>query len=254
MDEERARVTVGSRFVRLVGVSDDDGALLADDDWRDDTLTGSLEAALLVGDRWSLGARFGFGQHVVPGADGREATSGVGDITAVVAYEWLPEWTAGSAVPRGVAFFSITAPTGSADPQGAAPLGRGYWSLALGSSFAKTLGAVDLFAIPQVGLGFRQVGDFAGGENELTAAFSLGFGWTAPKVPVRLAVRVEPQARWPRALAARWLIPTVADVSWMLGDEWRLAVTYEDQTLFPVHRNASLGRGIAVALVHRWLR
>jgi hypothetical protein len=32
LDEERTRLTVGSRFLRLVGVSDDTGTLLRNDD------------------------------------------------------------------------------------------------------------------------------------------------------------------------------------------------------------------------------
>lgn len=254
LDEERSRVTVGSRFVRLVGVSDDGGDFLKDDGWHDDTVTGSVEAATLVADRWSLGARFGLGRRSVPGVDGPEVASGAGDLTAVVAYEWLPEWNARSTLPRGVAFFAATAPTGAADPMSPTALGRGYWSFALGSSFAKTFGAVDWFAVPQVGLGFRQVAGLAGGEREATAAVTLGVGVTPAKWPLRLGLRVDPQARWPSGLPARYLVPVVAEASWMLGDTWRLAVAYEDQTIFPVHRNAALGQGVALTLVHRWLR
>jgi hypothetical protein len=252
-DEERARVTVATRFLRLVGVSDESGQLLADDGWKDDTLLFHVEAATLLGDRWSLGARLGLGRHSLPVADDQTVASGIGDVTAVLSYEWLPEWTSRSG-PRGVGFLALTAPTGVADPQSAAPLGRGYWSLALGSSFTKTLGDFDLFAVPQAGFGVRQVGNFPGGEREWTAALALGAGWTVPRVPLRLTLRFDPQVRWPSGLPERWVTPFVADVSVLLGDEWRLAVTYEDQTLFPLHRNASLGRGVAVALVHRWLR
>lgn len=252
-DDERARVTLASRFLRLVGVSDDTGALLVDDGWKDDTLLFNLEGATLVSDRWSLGARVGLGRHSLPVGEGVTAASGIGDVTAVVSYEWLPEWSAGS-LPRGVGFLSLTAPTGATEPQSAAPLGRGYWFLAVGSSFSKTLGAFDFFAVPQVGFGLRQIGNFAGGEREWTAALALGAGWTVPSLPLRFTLRIDPQVRWPAALAERWLSPVVADLSVLLGDAWRLAVTYEDQTLVPLHRNASLGRGVAVALVHRWLR
>jgi hypothetical protein len=254
LDEERTRLTVGSRFLRLVGVSDDTGALLRDDDWNDDTLVFQLEAATLLSDRWSLGARLGLGRHWLPVAGGEAAQSGLGDVTAVLSYEWLPSWTSRSPLPRGVAFLAVTAPTGAADPASAAPLGRGYWAFALGTALTKSLGDFDVFLVPQVGLGLRSVGRFPGGERETLAAAALGVGWTVPRLPVRLTVRVDPQVRWPSALPERWVSPLVADLTLQLGDLWRLAVTYEDQTVVPLHRNVSLGRGVAVALVHRWLR
>jgi len=254
MDDERARVTLASRFVRLVGVSDDTGTLLQDDQWNDDTMLLNLEVASLVGDRWSLGARAGLGRHVTPGAAGPATLAGVGDLTAVASYEWLPEWAANSWLPRGVAFAAITAPTGAADANAAAPLGRGYWSVTAGTSLAKTLRDVDVFLVPQLGMGFRQVAGPEEGQREVTAAASLGVGYTFRKLPLRLALRLDPQVRWPQALPERWSSPLSADVSVLLNEAWRVALTYEDQTIFPLHRNASLGRGIALAVWHRWLR
>ena len=253
MDEEQTRLTLSSRFLRLVGVSDD-GTLLRDDDWKDDTLLFQLEAAALLSDRWSMGARLGVGRHWLPAGDGNASQAGIGDVTAVLAYEWLPAWNARSPWPRGVAFVALTVPTGAADPANAVPLGRGYWSFVLGTSLAKTLGDFDVFFVPQLGLGIRNERPLAGGAREMLAAAAFGVGWTPPRLPVRLAVRVDPQLRWPSGLAERWVTPIVADLSVLLDDTWRIAVAFEDQTLVPLHRNVSLGRGVGVSLVHRWLR
>jgi hypothetical protein len=129
-------------------------------------------------------------------------------------------------------------------------LGRGDWAFALGTTRTKSLGDFDVFLVPQGSLGLRSVGRFPGGERETLAAAALGVGWTVP----RLTARVDPQLRWPSALAERWVSPRVADLTLQLRNLWRLAVTYEDQTVVPLHRNVSLGRGVAVAWVHRGLR
>jgi hypothetical protein len=97
-----------------------------------------FEGAQVFAERWQYGAGLPIQQRSRTGA----SSSGLGDLTAQLGFEVLPEIEEGPELPRVLSFLSLTAPTGvsiydSTDPQALDSRGRGFWSLGAGSVVSK---------------------------------------------------------------------------------------------------------------------
>jgi hypothetical protein len=234
------------------------------------TQTLRIEGALLVSDRWQVGASIPFVRRSrstssIPGS----SASGLGDILFSGAYEALPEWEYSAWKPRGFVFSQVTVPTGpsihesvfsSNDPWGLGARGRGFYSLGAGALFIKAWGDWDgsILAeahrpLPRQGLSPSWGGSVA-----------LGGGYSARRLPLRAGVSISPIYEGAvRAglddgssrLSDRQLVWNASlQLAWMINRSSTLNGVYTDQTLLGPARTVSLSRSVALSYQQRWER
>jgi hypothetical protein len=230
-----------------------------------------LEGAYLVMDRLQVSGGLPLVRRARESARGSSASSGVGDLSLGTAYELLPEWTYSSWRPRGFVFLQAVAPLGpsiheASDAYLLDARGRGFFSLALGAAFVKTLGDWDATASLEAHRSLPKTVSRAGGSSELrlspgwggSALVALGFspGGGALRLGASLspvfegavvssgetAARSEPQLVWNTGLQATYL----------LSPSWSAGASYVDQTLAGPARNSSLSRTLSLTAQRRW--
>ena len=159
---------------------------------RESTVTYRLEGAHIFADRWQVGASLPF----VSRARGGDSRFGLGDSSATLGYEALPDWDYSAWRPKGIAFLQLTVPTGRSANESTAlyqldSRGRGFWALGVGSLFTKAIGAWDTFvsleghrsfakdfSLGRLHPGFGGTAGAGGGFNFSSLRLGAGLAWT----------------------------------------------------------------------------
>lgn len=219
--------------------------------------TWQIEAAHIFRDRYQIGLSL----PVVRRARWGEASSGIGDVTANLGYEYLPDWDYNPYRPRGLGFLQLVAPAGRAIFESTDSLqldtrGRGFWALGVGTLLTKFWGRWDVLTL----LSFRRSFARAGLEPGWGGSLALGGGYSyrslraganlswAYEDPIN---RKAPQVS--RGSAQRLTTATMS-LSYMPNEQWSASLTLQDQTLFGSPVNTNLGRGLSLQLQRRWSR
>lgn len=223
-----------------------------------------IEGAHLISDRWQMGGALPF----VSRSKQSQSYSGLGDLSATLAYEYLPDWDYNPVRPKGICFLQITAPTGKSkfesDVGGLDSRGNGLWAVGFGTLLTKAIGGWDAFANMEIHRslektisssqvngtlkpGFGGNVGVGGGYNTASWRFGGSITWTYED-PIALRGSTNIEGSLERYATA------VAAVSFLASDEWVGTLSYADQTLFGSPTNTSLGRTIAFQLQRRWGR
>lgn len=223
-----------------------------------------LDGAMLLSDRWQLGASLPVIRRSRQIGSRFESAQGPGDLSFDIGYEALPEWSYSRWRPRGFLFTRLTLPTGrsihdSETGWAVDSRGRGQWAAALGGILLKTWGAWDASLLIEGHRLFgRKFGDLdVGGSWGTSAALGLGFspGGGDLRVGAALAPAYDTGFETNLGQSSYQLAWTAAlQLGYVLGDTQSLSAVYSDQTLFGPARNVALQRSVAVAFQQRWER
>jgi len=264
LGDDLAKITTSYTYSSIVS---DVGA---DTYWRgldvnESSETIKLDAARVFADRWQSGVSVPVVRRTKAGV----ASTGVGDVTASLGYEYLPDWDYNPWRPRGLGFVQLIVPTGKSIDDASATYeldsrGRGYWSLALGTILTKAWGAWDVFASLD---GHRSLArDFQSADFHGSLHPSYGGNWGFGAGWSYFALRLGASLTWsyedPVGVTGtvtspgspqRFAAATVT-ASYMLSDLWAGTLTYADQTRFGSPINTTLGRGVTLLVQRRWER
>jgi hypothetical protein len=224
-----------------------------------------IEASHIFADRFQSGVTV----PVVRRSRSGEQSSGLGDVSGVMGYEYLPDWDYNPWRPRGHGYLQMTAPTGRSINEADATYqldsrGRGFWAIGVGTVLSKAIGRWDVLSTIEGHRSFDKRysnsqtsgtlkpgygGSFGlgAGYNWRSLRFGAGLSWLyEDAVSMRGTVNAEgsPQRYTTATLSASYILP----------HEWTATLTYADQTQFGRPVNTTLGRGATLFLQKRWLR
>lgn len=267
--DEQAQLSVLVSHSSVIGEVEGEGEPVF---WNGDqhvvTQTVRVDGAILLSDRWQLGAMIPMVQQDVQSSGVGNTGTALGDIRLNAAYEALPEWSYSSWKPRGYVFAQLIVPTGnsvydSTDLGMVDAAGNGFYTVALGSLLVKRWSSWDASFVPEVHYGFRR--RFS--EEGITvnpgvgASALLGGGWS--RGAFRVGARVQPQYSAPKQTTTdagqsmsiyQFAWNAGVDLTYMASDEWSITGSYTDQTLVGPAVNTQLSRTFALMLQRRWDR
>jgi hypothetical protein len=227
--------------------------------------TWKLDAAHLISDQWQVGLSV----PVVRRSRSSAGSTGLGDISGTLGYEFLPEWDYNPWRPRGLGYLQLTAPTGKAINEADAAYqldsrGRGFWAAGLGTVLTKTLGALDIFASLDAHRSFAKnfQNSLSSGRLEPgfggSAGFGAGYSVSDFRVGASLAWTYEEAVNVVGTTSSRGAPQRFATASlsgsYLFHRAWAATLTYSDQTKFGAPLNTSLGRGGVLLVQKRWER
>lgn len=273
--DDQAQVSLIGGNTSIIGDAPVEGTPIFRSSNNNETLqTVNLDGAILVGDRWQLGAgasliRRSFSQ---PGFN--NAATAFGDIRMDAAYEALPEWSFSTWIPKGYVFMQLIIPTGKSIyetvlPGGVDAVGRGFFTLAAGSLFLKRWSSLDAYVMPEMHYAFTRTftDPTTGGPFTISpglgASFALGLGYSPGGGNFRIGARVQPMwgdrktvntAQGERLTAYQLSWDAALELGYLIATDWSLTASYTDQTLLGPAVNSTLGRTFSVAVQHRWER
>lgn len=223
-----------------------------------------LEGAHLISDRWQVGVVAPFVQRSRLG----ENHSGVGDISASLGYEYLPDWDYNPYRPKGIGYLQITLPTGFSRAEseigGLDTRGNGFLAIGLGTLLTKTISSWDVFTSFEGHRSFSKKVSNSQIQGTLKpgygGSFSIGGGYNTKLLRFGGSIAwvyedpIEIESASPSKGSLERYATGAFSVSYMPSDEWSGALTYSDQTLFGSPVNTSLGRTLVMQLQRRWGR
>lgn len=249
------------------------------------TQTLRLDGAFLLSDRFQMGASVPL---VVRGidrpalattlkTDGGVGATGLGDLRVNFSYEALPEWGYSVWKPKGYVFLQLTLPTGRSIYEATGPgevdaIGRGFYTIGMGSLLVKRWSHWDAFAIPEVHYSlertFLDVGSSVGSDSMTVApgwgtSLAFGVGYSPSSSPMRFGMSLQPIYSQPKrvifsggeSLASYQLTWDASfDVTYLVSSEWSVNANYSDQTLLGPAINSTLSRTVALSLRRGWER
>ena len=226
-----------------------------------------VEAAHIFADRYQAGFSLPIQTRSKEGSQGGQS-SGLGDVSAQLGYEYLPDWNYNPWRPHGIGFVSLTLPTGKSiyesDNNGLDSRGRGFFALGVGTALTKTWTKWDVSASLELHKAFEKVisnsqffGTIVpgyGNSVSVGAGYSIGdlrlgsgLGWFNED-----AINVE-GANPSEGSVQRYASGTLS-ASYLFKDNWAGTFSYSDQTLFGEPTNASLSKSVQLSMQKRWAR
>jgi hypothetical protein len=219
-----------------------------------------FNGAMLISDRFQVGAALPLVRRSRTLNSGVTSSNGFGDATLDLGYEALPEWGYSWWRPKGLTFFQLTTPSGksvyqSTDTGGTNVTGRGFWALGAGfiltktfaqawdaqfsfeghRSFSRTIQSETAGGILNLNPGWGESGVVGGGWNyknfRLGTSLSLNY-----EDPTNVTGVVNSKGGLQRYMTG------VAMVSYLYHDNYSWSFVYSDQTLFGRPLNTTLSR------------
>ena len=274
--DDKFQLTFRSVYEAVVAdVSPSGSALFRADGDHETVLTQQIDGAVLLSDRWQVGARVPVVTRSRTSGDLTASSTGLGDLAANVGFEILPEWSYSAWRPRGYLFLDSTFPTSPSVYNASAAWavdarGRGFFSTGLGGLLLKTWGDWDVSLMAEGHRSFARQFSLPDNQGTITATpgwgilGSLGAGY-APgflKSQWRLGASLAPS--FEQAIRTQGVVSdtgsdqivwtTVAQLSYFPSSEWTLSLSYADQTLFGPAQNVALNRGVSFLIQKRWER
>lgn len=232
------------------------------------TQTFKIDAAHIFNDRFQYGASL---PVVMRSRGGGGSTDGLGDATAMLGYEYLPDWDYSPYRPKGIAYLQLTLPTGKSiyDSENYDQLdtfGRGFWALGIGSSLTKTIRMWDFASLFEIHRSLPKTFDSAQAGGVITAhpgwggSLNLNAGWNKGdfRLGTGLAWNYEDAVNVTGAVDSKGAPQRYATgslvASYMWSQDWAGNFTYADQTLLGSPLNTTLSKSIFLSLQRRWPR
>lgn len=262
--DDKAQIAASSSFSEVVVDNVDSKGIWRTGEVHQQVRTFRLEGAHLLSDRWQIGGTV----PVIRRSLQSESYAGLGDVSASLAYEYLPDWDYNPIRPKGIGYFQLTLPTGKSrfdsEVGGLDSRGNGFWAVGLGTLLTKAIGRWDAFSSFEIHRSFEKrietshvsgtlspgVGGtlgLGGGCNTAFWRFGGSIVWTSEDpIPLRGASNIE-------GFVERYATG-VFSVSYLANEAWSGTLSYADQTLFGDPVNTSLGRTIALQVQRRWGR
>lgn len=229
------------------------------------TQTYKIDGAHVWKDRWQSGLSI----PVVHKVRSTESTTGTGDISATLGYEYLTDWDYNPWRPRGFGFLQLILPSGlsiheSQKTYQTDVTGKGFWALGAGTVLTKTRGLYDGFLNLDIHKSFSK--SYANAVSSGTVKPGWGGGFGAGLGYNRNAYRFGTSITWnyedaidvhgtsPSAGSPQRYATANLSVSYLWKNNWASTLSYSDQTIFGSPTNTSLSKGAIVFLQKRWPR
>lgn len=262
--DDKAQATLSYTHAQI---SDDVGAdsFWRKRDFRETSDTIKLEGAHIFKDVF----QGGFSIPVIRRDRGGHQSTGLGDISGTIGYEYLPDWDYSPWRPRGLGYFQLTAPTGKSINEADSTYqldsrGRGFWAVGLGTMLTKIIERWDFFTNFDFHKSFEKKysnsestgtlkpgwgGNFGigGGYNLRSLRFGGAITWSyedSIDIEGTIDSKGSPQRYATASLSA----------SYLFENEWATTLTYSDQTRFGNPVNTTLGQSFTLFLQKRLLR
>lgn len=247
--------------------------VLPNGDWRertedDHTQIYKIEGAHIIGDRWQAGLSVVYQQRQRGGALS-DKSSGFGDITGQIGYEYLPDWNYNPYRPKGIGYLSLIAPTGrsineSEDGTGIDARGRGFWGIGLGTVLTKNWRKWDANANLEVHHSFEKNVNNQNVDGTLkpgqggSVAIGSGYNFKSVRIgglinwvyedPIDVVGNPSSEGQLQRYTNGSLIF------SYLFKNNSTAAVSYTDQTLFGSPSNTALSKSITFFYQQRWQR
>ncbi len=262
--DDRALLSTAYTYGETVVDSVDSSGVWRKWDEHQKTQTLRIEGSHIFHDRWQAGA-------AVPFMERRqldEKSSGLGDVTATLGYEYLTDWDYHPYRPKGLGFVELVLPTGKSRAEsemgGLDSRGNGFWALGLGSVLSKTFSRWDALVSLEGHRSFKKNVDSSQLHGELRPGFggSFGFGVGYSRFKWRLGGSILWSYEDPVNLRGNFnsdgtperYATAVVSLAHDLSDEWGGVLSYADQTLFGNPVNTSLGRSVTLLFQRHFSR
>jgi hypothetical protein len=224
-----------------------------------------LDAAHVFDDRW----QFGMSVPVIKRSKGYENSSGLGDASVLLGYEYLPDWNYNPYRPKGIGFLQIVLPTGKSVYEaesiyGLDSRGRGFGAIGAGTLLTKILGKYDAF------LNFEAHRAFSKSINQGSTSGTLnpgwggnlglgaGYNWSRLRLGSSITWSHEDPVSIVGTVNSSGSRQSFASLSlaasYLASDQWASTLTYADQTLVGQPSNTSLSRSLSFMIQRKWLR
>ncbi len=225
-----------------------------------------IEAAHIFWDRYQAG----FSMPIIQRSRDGQNYSGLGDVSASLGYEYLPDWNYNPWRPKGIGYLQLTFPTGKsrADSEvgGLDSRGNGFWAFSVGTLLTKSWSRFDSYLSFDIHRSFgKEISNLQfSGNLEPGFGGNLGLGLGYNFKDYRLGSGVtwtyeDPiQTKSNSGVADNGFVERYAtalfSASYLASDQWSGTFSYTDQTLFGSPVNTSLGRGVLLQIQRRWSR
>jgi len=231
----------------------------------------SIEGALLLSDRWQIGAGLPLIRRSREFSGFSGESVGFGDPNLSAGYEWLTEWSYSVWKPKAFVYFRTSLPFGRSALDSELPylldsVGKGFASTALGNIFLKTWGDFDLNLSWEIKRFLPRTTQKSFGEIEWIPGWgtqaSLALGYSPVRGPVRFGLALsgnwEEAIRSEGALFAMALpirsLHTMASVSYLWDAALSTSLTLTDNSMFSSQSNTPIIKTIGFFAQYRWLR
>jgi hypothetical protein len=225
----------------------------------------------LLSDRWQWGVTVPLSRRSRSRDSFSTQSTGLGDVSLSLAYEWLPEWSYSAWKPKSLVFASAILPTGTSVYESRLPFaidsrGRGYFGISVGTLFMKTWGSWDSVIVAETHRFFpRTISTELGALNLMPgwgARCVASAGWSPGRSNWRLGASATWD--WEEGVGTSGLVDglgssvtlftTSIQVSWMVSEEFSLNALFSDQTLFALSSNSPLTQSVSIMAQKRWGR
>jgi hypothetical protein len=247
--------------------------VLSDGTWRrrtedDHTQIFKLEGAHILADRWQAGLSIPIQERKRAGAMANQS-SGFGDITAQIGYEYLPDWNYNPYRPKGIGYLSLIAPSGrsineSKDGTGIDARGRGFWGIGLGTILTKSWRKWDANTNLEIHQSFQKKVNNERVSGTLTpgrgGSFAVGSGYNLKSIrlgglitwvyedPINVVGTPASQGQLQRFANGTLVL------SYLLKTNATASISYTDQTVFGSPSNTGLSQSVTLFFQQRWQR
>ncbi|MBC7466330.1 MAG: serine protease spb1 [Bdellovibrio sp.] len=227
-----------------------------------------IDGAFVFDDRYQAGLSVPIQTRSKQGGFSEDST-GLGDVSALAGYEYLPDWDYNPWRPHGVGFLTLTLPTGKSIQEtqtvsGIDGRGRGFWALGVGTTLTKAWTVWDGNSTFEVHRSFDKTVHNAQIDGTIKpgygGSFVMGAGYNIK------GLRLGTTLSWNYEDAInvvgnnssdgsveRFATGTVS-ASYMFKESWAATASYSDQTLFGDPTRTTLSKIVAVSLQKRWTR
>jgi len=215
----------------------------------------SINLATLISDRWQVGASVPVVQNVIASGSLPEKNTQLGDVSASVGFEALPEWEYSEWKPRVFTFIQWVAPTGKSISDSQTVLasdvsGLGFHQLHLGAVAIKRWSNWDTNLVLKLGK------ELSHSSSLMDSSFGLGYSFgDVWRVGMSLEAQYQSPMKVEDTYTSQKLVwNTGATVTLLVGSNSSVIAGYSDQTLFGPAINTTLARTFNLAFQQRFER
>lgn len=225
-----------------------------------------IEGAHIFADRYQAGFSLPIQTRNLDGAQGGSST-GLGDVSGQLGYEYLPDWNYSPWRPRGIGFISLTLPTGKSIYESTTGLdsrGRGFFALGIGTTLTKTWSSWDANANFEIHKSFDKVVSNSQNVGNIMPGFgntiSVGAGYNIGdlRLGTNLAWFNEDAIDVEGTISSKGseqrYSAASATANYLFKDNWAGSISYTDQTVLGDPTNTTLSQSVQISIQKRWLR
>ncbi len=235
---------------------------------QDKTQTLKLDFSHIFLDRWQAGTSIPVQIKNKDGIAGGQS-SGFGDVSTILGYEYLPDWDYNPWRPKGIGFLSLTLPTGksiyeSNNANSLESRGRGFWALGIGTVLTKSWLAWDVSSTFEIHRSLKKSVHNSQIDGTIRpgwgGSFSIGPGYNINdlRLGAQLSWNYEDPIGVTGTNSSQGSLQRYAtgslSLSYLLPKEWSATLIYSDQTLFGHPLNTTLSKTVSFLFIKRWQR